>query len=170
MTITNPYSKWNSWAQLLNKADVEKYDYDPKNPNEKKRSIKHKFLMRFAKEGRTLEAAYTAWTTLSFDPDKDDIEQFVGTVKDLAKKLGNYEDVQVMVVKSVLPRDIYGICVTYKTLKELKAFLIELFSNPKMREAVPRSASVPSNPSVFSIGQHMDNNVVNSIAADLGKI
>ena len=66
---------------------------------------------------------YTAWNALAFDPNKDDIEQFVGTVDDLAKKLGYNEDVQVMAVKSVLPRDIYGICMTYKTLKELKTTL-----------------------------------------------
>ena len=39
-----------------------------------------------------------------------------------------------------------------------------------MREAVPGSASVPSDPSVFSIGQHMENNMVNSTTADVGKI
>ena len=75
-----------------------------------------------------------------------------------------------MAVKSVLLRDIYGICMTHKTLKDLKIFLIELFSNPKMREAVPSSASVSSDPSVFSIGQYMDNCVVNPTAVHLGKI
>ena len=55
--------------------------------------------------------------------------------------------------------------MTYKTLKELKAFLIELFSNPKMREAVPGTVSA-----VFSIGQHMENNVVGRTAADVSKI
>ena len=60
--------------------------------------------------------------------------------------------------------------MTYKKLKDLKTFLIELFSNPKMREAVPGSTSVSSDPSVFSIGQHMENNVVNPTAADVGKI
>ena len=39
-----------------------------------------------------------------------------------------------------------------------------------MREAVPGSAIVSSDPSVFSIGQHMENNVVNPTAADVGKI
>ena len=90
-------------------------------------------------------------------------------MEDLAKKLGYNEDAQVMAVKSVLPRDVYGICMTYKTLKELKS-LIDLFSNPKMREAVPGSASVSSDPSVFSIGQHMENSVVNPTAVDIGKI
>ena len=91
-------------------------------------------------------------------------------MEDLAKKLGYNEDAQVMAAKSVLPRDVYGICMTYKKLKDLKTFLIELFSNPKMREAVPGSASVSSDPIVFSIGQHMENNMANPIAADIGKI
>ena len=91
-------------------------------------------------------------------------------VEDLAKKLGYNDNAQVMAVKSVLPRDVYGICMTYKTLKELKSFLIDLFSNPKMREAVPGSAGISSNPSVFSSGQHMENSVVNPMAADTGKI
>ena len=75
-----------------------------------------------------------------------------------------------MAVKSILPRDVYGICMTYKKLKDLKPFLIELFSNPKMREAVPGSASVSNNLSGFSIGQHMENNMVNPTTADVGKI
>ena len=122
------------------------------------------------KEGRTLEAAYNAWSTLTFDPNKDDIEQFVSKVEDLAKKLVYNEDAQVMAVKRVLARDVYGICMTYKKLKDLKTFLIELFSNPKMREAVPGSASVASDPGVFSIRQHMENNVVNPTTTDIGKI
>ena len=60
--------------------------------------------------------------------------------------------------------------MTYKKLKDFKTFLIELFSNPKMREAVPGSASVSSDPCVFSIGEHMENSVVNPTTADIGKI
>ena len=75
-----------------------------------------------------------------------------------------------MAVKSVLPRDVYGICTTYQKLKDLKTFLIELFSNPKMREAVPGTASTAGDSSVFSIGQHMENNVVRPTAADVSKI
>ena len=65
-----------------------------------------------------------------------------------------------MAVKSVLPRDVYDICITYKKLKDLKTFLIELFSKPKMREAVPGTASTAGDPGVFSIGRHVENNVV----------
>ena len=75
-----------------------------------------------------------------------------------------------MAVISVLPRDVYGICMTYKKLKELKTFLIEHFSNPKMREAVPGTTSAVADPGVFSIGQHMENNVVSPTVADVSKI
>ena len=152
------------WTQTLNYTEVTKFDYD------KIASMKCLFLARFAKEGRTLGAAYSAWGALTLNPNKDDIEQFILKVEELAKKLGYNEDAQVMAVKSVLPKDVYGICMTYKKLKELKAFLIERFSNPKMREAVPGTASAAADPGVFSIGQHMENNVVSPTAADVSKI
>ena len=40
----------------------------------------------------------------------------------------------------------------------------------KMREAVPGIDSATGDPSVFSIGQHMENNVVSPTAADVSKI
>ena len=92
---------------------------------------------------------------MTFDPNKDEIEQFVLKVEELATKLGYNEDAQMMAVKSVLSRGVYGICMTYKKLNDLKTFLIELFSNPKMREAVQGIASAAGDPGVFSIGQHM---------------
>ena len=76
------------WAQTLKYTEVNKFDYNPKDENDKKTSMKYLFLARFVKEGRTLEAAYNAWSTLTFDPNKDDIEQFVSKVEDLPKKLG----------------------------------------------------------------------------------
>ena len=158
------------WAQTLNYTEFTKFDYDPANADDKIASMKYLFLARFAKEGRTLEAPYNAWGALTFDPNKDDIKQFILKVEELAKKLGYNEDAQVMAVKSVLPRDVYGICMTCKKLKDLKTFLIELFSNPKMREAVPGTASAAGDPSVFSIGQHVENNVVSPTATDVSKI
>ena len=76
------------WAQTLDYTEVIKFDYSPDDANDKKASMKYLFLARFAKEGRTLEAAYNDWGTLTFDPNKNDVEQFVLKVEELAKKLG----------------------------------------------------------------------------------
>ena len=55
------------WAQTLNYTEVIKFDYDPKvEDDDKKASMKYLFLARIAKEGRTLGAAYNAWSTLNF--------------------------------------------------------------------------------------------------------
>ena len=96
-------------AQTLNYTEVIKFDYNPKDDNDKKASMKYFFLARFAKEGRMLEAAYSAWSTLTFDPNKDDIEQSVSKVEDLAKKLEYNEDAQVMAVKKYYPE----MCTAY---------------------------------------------------------
>ena len=65
------------WAQTLNYTEVTKFDYNPAIADDKIVSMKYLFLARFAKEGRTLEAAYSAWGALTFDLNKDDIEQFI---------------------------------------------------------------------------------------------
>ena len=82
------------WAQTLNYEEVIKFDYDSKNVDDTKTSMKYLFLTRFAKEGRTLETAYSAWGSLIFDPNKDDMEQFIMKVEELAKKLCYNEDAQ----------------------------------------------------------------------------
>ena len=127
------------WAQTLNYTEVTKFDYDPANADDKIASMKYLFLARFAKEGRTLEAAYSAWGALTFDPNKDDIEQLILKVEELAKKLGYNEDAQVMAVKSVLPRDVYGICMTCKKLKDLN-FLDRTFLKPKDERSSARNS------------------------------
>ena len=74
------------------------------------------------------------------------MEELINKVIELAEKLGYNEDAQVMAIKSVLPRDVYGLCLTMKTTKELKKFLVEFFANPRMRE------SVSGEQSLFLIG------------------
>ena len=98
---------------------------------------------------------------MTFDPNKDYTEQFILKVEELAKELGYNEDAQVMAMKSILPRDVYGICMTYKKLKDLKTFL-----KPKDE----RSSARNSQCSWRSIGQQMKNNVVSPTAADVSKI
>ena len=156
------------WVDTLDFKIVTKWEL--KKPRDKHAALKQLFLQRFAKEGRTLESAFDPWKTLSFDPAKEDIEQFIAKVRNLARKLGYNKDAQLMAVKNVLPRDVYGICMTQNDLGELEKFLVQLFSNPKMREAVPGPAVVSSEPGVFSIGQHVDNRVVGVTSAELDKI
>ena len=78
------------WAEQLPDT-VTNYDFGPDNEDSKKIFIKYQFLQRFAVKGRMTEAMYTAWMQLSFDSSKDDIEEFINEVKNLARRLGYNE-------------------------------------------------------------------------------
>ena len=121
------------WAEQLPDT-VTNYDFDPDNEDSKKISIKYQFLQRFAVKGRTTEAMYTAWMQLSFDSSKDDIEEFINEVKNLAKRLGYNEQAQVMAIKNHLPLELYHNCLTINNLKDLTHFLVKVYDNPKMKE------------------------------------
>ena len=83
-----PFLRQLESGHRLYYTEVTKFDYDSANANDKIAPMKDLFLARFAKKGRTLDAAYSAWRALTFDPNKDDIEQFILKVEELAKKLG----------------------------------------------------------------------------------
>ena len=58
--------------------------------------VKPKFLARWLVKGRTQDALYAEWQSLSFDPAKDDIEEFMTDVKNIASQLNYPEASQVM--------------------------------------------------------------------------
>ena len=91
------------------------------------------------------------------------------TIKNLASTLAFNEEAQVIAIKSNMPRDIYGLCMQYDKLDELKKFLIELFENPRMKSAVP-SITAEAESSVFSMGEFINNDVVSATSEDIGKL
>ena len=91
------------------------------------------------------------------------------TIKNLASTLAFNEEAQVMAIKSNMPRDIYGLCMQYQKLDELKKFLIELFENPRMKSAMP-SITTEVETSAFSIGEFVNNDVVLAMSDDIGKL
>ena len=162
--------KARRWASTINLDELKSYRYNKKEPKEEKeKTFKWLFIKRFAKEGRTTHAAFEAWKNLKFDPAKDDVEEFMTTIKNLTSTLAFNEEAQVMAIKSNMPRDIYGLCMQYQKLDELKKFLIELFENPRMKSAMPL-ITVEVETSAFSTGEFVNNDVVSATSDDIGKL
>ena len=144
--------KARCWASMINIDELKSYRYDEKeSKEEKEKTFKWLFIKRFAKEGRTTHAAFEAWKNLKFDPVKDDVEEFMTTIKNLASTLAFNEEAQVMAIKSNMPRDIYGLCMQYEKLDE-----------PSITAEVETSA--------FSIGEFVNNDVVSATSDDIGKL
>ena len=162
--------KARCWASMINLDELKSYRYDEKETKEEReKTFKWLFIKRFAKEGRMTHAPFKAWKNLKFDPAKDDVEEFMTTIKNLASTLVFNEEAQVMAIKSNMPRDVYGLCMQYQKLDELKKFLIELFENPRMKSAMP-SITAEVETSAFSIGEFVNNDVVSATSDDIGKL
>ena len=163
------FEKARQWASTINIDELDGYKYvDKYTKEQKEKSFKWQFLKRFAKEGRTTHAAFEALRNLKFDPAKDEVEEFMTNVKNLAATLEFNEETQIMAIKSNMPRDVYGLCMQHNKLGDLKKFLIELFENPRMKSAVP-SITAAIETSAFSMGEFVNNDVV-SATEDIGKL
>ena len=164
------FEKARRWASTINIDELDGYKYDDKYTKEQKEKFsKWQFLKRFAKEGRTTHAAFEAWRNLKFDPAKDEVEEFMTNVKNFAATLEFNEEAQIMAIKSNMPMDVYGLCMQYNKLDDLKKFLIELFENPRMKSAVP-SITAATETSAFSMGEFVNNDVVSATSEDIGKL
>ena len=164
------FEKARHWASTIKEDELKSYKYDEtETKEEKEKTFKWLFIKRFVKEGRMTHAAFEAWRNLKFDPAKDDVEEFMTNIKNLAATLAFNEEAQVMAIKSNMPRDIYGLCMQYDKLDELKKFLVELFENPRMKSAVP-SITAEADTSAFSMGKFVNNDVVSATSEDIGKL
>ena len=90
-------------------------------------------------------------------------------VKNLAATLEFNKEAQIMTIKSNMPRDVYGLCMKYDKLDDLKKFLIELFGNPRIKSAVSFITPVVET-SAFSMGKYVNNDVVSATSEDIGKL
>ena len=96
------FEKAKRWASTIKVDELKSYKYDEtKTKEEKEKTFKWLFIKRFAKEGRTTHAAFEAWRNLKFDPAKDDVEEFMTNIKNLAADLAFNEEAQVMAIKVI---------------------------------------------------------------------
>ena len=164
------FEKARCWASMIKVDELKSYRYDEtETKEEKEKTFKWLFIKRFAKEGRMMHAAFEACRNLKFDPAKDDVEEFMTNIKNLVATLAFSEEAQVMAIKSNMPRDVYGLCMQYDKLDELKKFLIELFENPRMKSAVP-STTAEADTSAFSMGEFVNNDVITATSDDRCKL
>ena len=126
---------------------------DPTVRADVEKSLKHLFLTRFAIQGRTPEALYAEWQNLSYDPAKDDIEDFVRDIKKLAEQLGYGDTAALMAVRGALPLDLQNLTVNMNDLETVKKLLIKIFDNPKMKQNYAKKEPTASTPAAGAFSQ-----------------
>ena len=147
--------KARAWADTTKEgADLPIYQaVDPAARADVEKSLKHLFLTHFAVQGRTPEALYAEWQNLSYDPAKDDIEDFVRDVKKLAEQLGYGDTAALMAVRGALPLDLQNLTVNMNDLETVKKLLIKIFDNPKMKQNYAKKEATASTPAAGAFSQ-----------------
>ena len=111
-------SKAREWyADLINKAHI------PPRWSE----LETAFSRYFSTQGRSIKHLHDSWRKMSFNPETDDIEDFVRDAQECAKQLEYDDHVIINMIKSVMPREIYGTLYYMDDLAEVINFCKDYF-------------------------------------------
>ena len=113
--------------------------------------LKTLFCERWSLKGKTQDALYAEWQALSFDPAKDDIEEFIGDVVNIAQRLNYPENARIIAIRNALPLQVFNSCHHIDTLDELKDYLIKVFDNPRMKKLYSQPDSSAGIPGALTV-------------------
>ena len=131
--------------------------------------LKLKFLARWSVKGRTQDALYAECQSMSFHLGKDDSEEFMTDIKNIASQLNYPYVAQVMVIKGMLPIKIYNTCLNINALNDLKDFLIKDFDNPRTKNRYAPAKDCEPSGSAISMVKNMDTTSPGA-AAEMGEL
>ena len=69
--------------------------------------IQH-FSRYFSTQGRNIKHLHERWRAFSFDPNTNDIEEYIRDVHKAAKQLGHGDDAVLNLLKATMPTEFYG--------------------------------------------------------------
>ena len=112
---------------------------------------------------------YAEWQSLSFGPAKDDIEEFITDIKNIASQLNYPDAAQVIAIKGMLPIEIYNTCLNINALHDLKDFLIRDFDNPRIKNMYAAAKDGESSGTAFSMVKNVDTSSLRA-SAEMGEL
>ena len=118
--------------------------------------LKPRFLARWSVKGRTQDALYAKWQSISFDLGKDDIEEFMTDIKNIPSQLNYPDAAHVMAIKGMLPIKISNTCLHINTLNAMKYFLIKVLDNPRIKNRCYDAKDSEPSGSAFSMVKNVD--------------
>ena len=81
-------------------------DWFDRNEFASAKALQDKFLNDFSPYGKTSHQWLQQWNTLSFNPDTDNLDEFLVKFNDLATLVGAPPDFKLMAFRVLMPRDI----------------------------------------------------------------
>ena len=74
----------------------------------------------FSTQARNIKHLHERWRAFSFDPNTDDIEEYIRDICEAAKQLGHRDEVVLNLLKATMPTELYGHDSLYVIMTMLK--------------------------------------------------
>ena len=99
------------------------------------------FSRYFSTQGRNIKHLHERWRAFSFDPNTDDIEEYIRDVCKAAKQLGHGDDAVLNLLKATMPTELYGTLYGHDNLYVVMTMLKDIYAK-KPQNVVATAARV----------------------------
>ena len=99
------------------------------------------FSRYFSTQGRNIKHLYERWRAFSFDPNTDDIEEYIRDVCEAAKQLGHGDDAVLNLLKATMPTELYGTLYGHDNLYAVMTMFKDIYAK-KPQNVVATAAGV----------------------------
>ena len=134
--------------------------YDKADCKTSWKKMKLIFSRYFSTQGRSMRNLLSRWKEFKFDPQKDDIEEFVRDVKETGKQLNYGEEAIANMIKSSMPMAIYTSLYDEENLEKIITKVRDIYARPHIKAQIAAeaaaSASTAGVPSATPFNQMTD--------------
>ena len=113
----------------------------------------HEFTQHFSRyfstQGRNIKHLHERWRAFSFDPNTDDIEEYIRDVHKAAKQLGHGDDAVLNLLKATMPTELYGTLYGHDNLYVVMTMLKDIYAKKPQPVAASSCWSGPRSHSSF---------------------
>ena len=120
-----------------------------------------KMKLEFSTQGRSMRNLLSRWKEFKFDPQKDDIEEFVRDVQETGKQLNYEEEAIANMIKTSMPMAMYTSLYDEENLEKIITKVRDIYARPHIKaqivaEAAATNASTAGVPSATPFNQMTD--------------
>ena len=96
----------------------------------------NEFSRYYSTQGRGMKNLHDAWRKLAFNPETDDVEEFLRDAQECTKQLRHDDTAIINMLKGAMPKEIYAALFPMENLRDIIKFIKEYYSkNPAERKA-----------------------------------
>ena len=134
--------------------------YDKADCKTSWKKMKLEFSRYFSTQGRSMRNLLSRWKEFKFDPQKDDIEEFVRDVQETGKHLNYGEEAIAYMIKSSMPMAMYTSLYDEENLEKIITKVRDIYARPHIKAQIAAeaaaSASTAGVPSATPFNQMTD--------------